>query len=199
MPSERDLAPMYDKFSRLSVEQLAADPQAQAVGQRLFLNKCAQCHASDAAGSAGFPNLTDSDWLFGGDPANIEKTILDGRNGVMPPFGAALGDEGVKDVAHYVRSLSGMPADDLRVARGKELFSRNCVACHGADGHGNQALGAPNLTDKVWLFGGSEPTIIETVTHGRSSTMPAHRDSLGEARVHVLAGFVYGLSHPGGK
>jgi len=197
--AERDLAPMYDKFSKLSVEQLAADPQALALGQRLFLNKCAQCHASDGGGSAGFPNLTDKDWLFGGDPASIEKTILDGRNGVMPPFGPVIGEQGAKDVAHYVRSLSGLTADDLRVVRGKDLFARNCVACHGSDAHGNPALGAPNLTDKIWLFAGDEPTVIETVTKGRSSVMPAHRDSLGEARVHVLAGYVYSLSHPAGK
>jgi cytochrome c oxidase cbb3-type subunit 3 len=197
--AEQDLAPMYDKFTSASVEQLSSDPAAQALGQRLFLNHCAQCHASDGAGSRGFPNLTDRDWLYGGEPAAIKTSILDGRNGVMPPLGAALGAEGTKDVAHYVRSLSGLTADSIRVVRGKELYAQNCAACHGADGKGNPALGAPNLSDKIWLYGSTEPVIIETISKGRNNQMPAHRDFLGEARVHVLAAYVYGLSRPEAK
>jgi len=197
--AERELAPMYEKFTSASVEQLASDPAAQALGQRLFLNHCAQCHASDGAGSRGFPNLTDRDWLYGGEPAAIKTSILDGRNGVMPPLGAALGAEGTKDVANYVRSLSGLTADSIRVVRGKELYAQNCAACHGADGKGNPALGAPNLSDKIWLYGSTEPVIIETINKGRNNQMPAHRDFLGEARVHVLAAYVYGLSRPEAK
>jgi cytochrome c oxidase cbb3-type subunit 3 len=121
---------------------------------------------------------------------------LNGRNGIMPPLAAALGAEGTKDVAHYVRSLSGLAADDIRVVRGKPLFAQNCAACHGPEGKGNQQLGAPNLTDKVWLYGSSEATIIETVTKGRNNVMPAQKDFLGEARVHILAAYVYSLSHP---
>jgi cytochrome c oxidase cbb3-type subunit 3 len=194
--AEQDLAPLYAKFAGKTIPQLAADAQAQAVGQRLFLNYCAQCHSSDGAGSKGFPNLTDRDWLHGGDPEVIKLSILNGRTGVMPPLGAALGAEGVKDVAHYVRSLSDLTVDGLRVNRGKVLFGQTCAACHGADGKGNPALGAPNLTDKTWLYGSSEAIIIETVSKGRINVMPAHKDFLGEARVNVLASYVYGLSHP---
>lgn len=197
--AEQDVAPLYAQFADRTIPQLAADPQAQAVGQRLFLNYCAQCHASDGGGSKGFPNLTDRDWLHGGEPGNIQASILNGRTGVMPPFGAALGAEGVKDVAHYVRSLSGLTVDGIRVGRGKVHFAQACAACHGADGKGNPALGAPNLTDKTWLYGSSEVTIIETVGKGRTNVMPAHKDFLGEARVNLLAGYVYGLSHPEAK
>jgi cytochrome c oxidase cbb3-type subunit 3 len=196
--AEAEVAPLYEKFAKLDLAQLAADPQAKALGQRLFLNYCAQCHSSDGGGSKGFPNLTDKDWLYGGDEAAIKATILNGRNGIMPPFGPALGAEGAKDVANYVRSMSGLTADTLRVTRGKDLYAANCVACHGADGKGNQQLGAPNLTDQVWLYGSLEPAIIETVVKGRNNAMPAHKDFLGEARVHVLAGYVYGLSNAGG-
>ena len=194
--AEAAYGPIYQKYAGQDLKQVAASPEAQAIGQKLFLNHCAQCHASDGGGSRGFPNLTDTDWLYGGEPETIKATILNGRNGVMPPFGPALGDEGAKDVANYVRSLSGLTNDDIRSARGKALFAQNCVACHGAEGKGNPAVGAPNLTDKVWLYGSTEPTIIETVTKGRNNVMPAHKDFLGETRVHILAAYVYGLSHP---
>jgi len=156
--------PLYEKFSGQEVAQLALDPVALAIGQKLFLNNCAQCHASDGAGSRGFPNLTDGDWLYGGDPASIKLSIAEGRNGIMPPFGPALGEQGTKDVAHYVMSLSGMAADSIRVERGKPLFAQTCAACHGAQGKGNPQLGAPNLSDKTWLYGAGETTIIETIT-----------------------------------
>ena len=187
--------PLYAKLAASDIPTLAANAEARAVGQRLFVNYCSQCHASDARGSKGFPNLADSDWLYGGSPEAIEKTILDGRNGVMPALGAALGPEGVKDAANYVRSLSGLEHDKARAARGKERFVM-CAACHGPEGKGNAAIGAPNLTDSVWIYGSSEKTIIETVTKGRVNTMPAHRELLGEQRVRLLAAYVYGLSHP---
>jgi cytochrome c oxidase cbb3-type subunit III len=194
--AERQYGPIYQKFSAVDVKTLASDPQARAVGEKLFLNYCSQCHASDARGGKGFPNLTDDDWLYGGAPETIEQTILNGRNGVMPAWGVALKEEGVKDVANYVRSLSGLSHDAARSERGKVAFATYCAACHGAEGKGNQALGAPNLTDSTWLYGSSEATIIETVSRGRNNRMPAHKDLLGEARVHVLAAYIYGLSHP---
>ena len=192
--AERQFGPLYRKFAAMEVEALAKNPEALAVGQKLFLNNCAQCHASDGAGSRGFPNLTDRDWLWGGDAKTIRTTISDGRTGVMPPFGAALGPEGVKNVAHYVRSLSGLTTDPLRVAFGRELYQQNCIACHGADGKGNPALGAPNLADKSWLHGSAEATVIETISGGRTNQMPAHKALLDEARIHLLTAYVFGLS-----
>ncbi len=194
--AETTFAPLYQKFASTDLVKLAADPQARAVGQKLFLNYCAQCHASDARGSKGFPNLTDGDWLHGGDPQVIETTILDGRHGVMPAMGPALGEAGTRDTANFVRSLSALPHDAAAAGRGKAHFATYCAACHGVEGKGNQAMGAPNLTDAVWLYGSSQATIVETITKGRDNTMPAHREFLGEARVHVLAAYVYGLSHP---
>lgn len=194
--AEKVYGPIYQKFSAVDVKTLASDPQARAAGEKLFLNYCSQCHASDARGGKGFPNLTDDDWLYGGAPETIEQTILNGRNGVMPAWGPVLKEEGVKDVASYVRSLSGLSNDAARAGRGKATFGTYCAACHGADGKGNQALGAPNLTDAVWLYGSSEPLLIETISRGRNNKMPAWKDMLGEARVHVLAAYVYSLSHP---
>jgi cytochrome c oxidase cbb3-type subunit 3 len=197
--------PLYEKFAAQDIRQLAADPEARAVGQKLFLNNCAQCHGSDAAGGKGFPNLTDHDWLYGGDPETIKTSIMNGRNGIMPALGPSLGPEGTLDAANYVLSLSGAKHDPTRAARGKQTFATVCAACHGADAKGNQALGAPNLTDNIWLHGGSEAAIVETITKGRGSNaltpgqsaMPAHKDSLGAAKVHILAAYVYGLSNPG--
>jgi len=194
--AERQFGPLYEKFAATGVEALAKSPEALAVGQKLFLNNCAQCHASDGAGSRGFPNLTDRDWLYGGDAATIRATIAEGRNGLMPPFGAALGEQGVKNVAQYVRSLSGLTADPLRVAFGRELYMQTCVACHGAEGKGNPALGAPNLTDKIWLHGSDEPAVIETITKGRNNQMPAHKELLTEAKIHLLTAYVLSLSQP---
>lgn len=188
--------PIYDKYAKLDLKEVAASAEARAIGQRLFLNNCAQCHASDAGGSKGFPNLTDNDWLNGGEPETIKKSIAEGVDHLMPPFGPVLGEAGVKNVAHYVMSLSGLTHDSLRAAGGKEKFAQLCAACHGPEGKGNPQLGAPNLTDKVWLYGSSEPTIIETITKGRTSHMPAHKDLLGEAKVHLLAAYVWSLSNP---
>jgi len=186
--------PLYDRFAALDVVALSKSPEALAVGQKLFLNHCAQCHASDGGGSRGFPSLADRDWLWGGAPQEIKVSITDGRNGVMPPWGAVLGEQGVKDVAHYVMSLSGSAADSIRVAKGKELFDKTCVACHGAQGKGNPALGAPDLTDKIWLHGSGEAAISETIARGRTSQMPAHKGQLSEAKIHLLAAYVLSLS-----
>jgi cytochrome c oxidase cbb3-type subunit III len=194
LAAEKQFGPLYRRFAAMEVEALARDPEARAVGQKLFLNNCAQCHASDGAGSRGFPNLTDRDWLWGGDAKTIRATISEGRTGMMPPFGAALGPEGVKNVAQYVRSLSGLTTDSLRVAFGRDLYRQNCVACHGADGKGNAALGAPNLADKTWLHGSAETAVIETIALGRTNQMPAHKALLDEARIHLLTAYVLSLS-----
>ncbi len=189
-----ELKPVYAKYVQMDIEQVAADPKAREMGQRLFLNSCAQCHGSDAGGSKGFPNLTDGDWLYGGSPENIKTTLINGRNGVMPAYGH-LESAQIVDLANYVRSLSGLSADDAKVARGAELFKANCVACHGADGKGNIALGAPNLTDKTWLYGGSEATIVETLTKGRMAMMPSQDKVLSPEKIHLLTAYVWGLSN----
>lgn len=190
--------PIYAAMQAQGIPDLAKDRAAIEMGQRLFANNCALCHGSDARGGPGFPNLTDRDWLYGGEPENIELSILNGRAGVMPPFAPALGsDENVQNVIAYVRSLSGLPADAAQAAKGKEQFMTFCVACHGPDGKGNQALGAPNLTDDVWLYGNSPATIEEGLRLGRNGMMPAHADILGPAKVHVVAAYVYSLSQNG--
>jgi cytochrome c oxidase cbb3-type subunit 3 len=191
---EKQFGPLYERYAKMEVAALAKDPGALAVGQKLFLNNCAQCHASDGAGSRGFPNLADRDWLWGGTPEAVKATISEGRTGVMPAFGEALGEQGAKDVAHYVMSLSGMANDSIRTARGKPHFVQICAACHGAEGKGNPALGAPNLTDKTWLHGSAEPVILDTITKGRTNQMPAHKDLLNEARIHLLTAYVLSLS-----
>jgi cytochrome c oxidase cbb3-type subunit 3 len=187
--------PLYDKFAAQDVVSLAKNPEAMKIGQKLFLNNCAQCHASDGGGSRGFPNLTDVEWLWGGTPEAIKTSITEGRLGVMPPWGTMLGEQGVKDVVHYVRSLSGLASDSIRAARGKESYAKICVACHGAEGKGNPLMGAPDLTDKVWLHGSSEEQMIETVSKGRTDKMPAHKDLLSPAKIHLLTAYVYSLSH----
>jgi cytochrome c oxidase cbb3-type subunit III len=189
--------PIYERFAAQDIPALAKSAEALAIGQKLFLNTCAQCHASDGGGSRGFPNLTDRDWLWGGTPEAIKASITDGRTGMMPPMGAAAGgDEGAKDVAHYVLSLSGRTHDSLRAYRGKSAFQQACVACHGADGKGNPQIGAPNLTDGAWLHGSSEAAIIEQILKGRINQMPAHKDVLSPAKIHLLTAYVYSLSLP---
>ncbi|HSG77546.1 MAG TPA: cytochrome-c oxidase, cbb3-type subunit III [Burkholderiales bacterium] len=191
---EEKFGPLYERYAQMDVKALAAEPRALAIGQKLFLNNCAQCHASDGAGSRGFPNLTDRDWQWGGTPEAIKTSITQGRTGVMPPMGAALGEQGTKDAAHYVMSLSGLPHDTMRAARGKPLFAQNCAACHGAEGAGNPMLGAPNLADGTWLYSAAEPVIVETISQGRTNQMPAHQELLGKARIHLLTAYVLSLS-----
>jgi len=186
--------PMYAKYLGMDVKALAADKQDMETDKRLYLTYCMQCHGADGRGAKGFPNLTDSDWLYGGEPEQIKQTIADGRMGVMPAH-AQLGADTIKDLANYVRSLSGLPNDSVRAAKGKEAFtSAGCVGCHGMDAKGMQAIGAPNLTDKVWLYGSSEATITETITNGRQNKMPSWKAFLGDAKDHVLTAYVYSLS-----
>lgn len=190
--------PIYAKFAAMSIPDVARDPQAREMGQRLFLNYCAQCHASDARGGKGFPDLTDKDWLYGGDPETIVATITNGRTAMMPAWGKILGDDATHNLADYVASLSGATHDAARAARGKEVFATTCVACHGPEGKGNPAMGAPNLTDAIWLYGGSNAALLESIGKGRNGVMPAWGEFLGPDKIHVLAGFVYGLSQPAG-
>jgi len=192
--AQERFGPVFAKYREMDVMAVAADPEANAMGKRLFLTYCQQCHGAAAQGAKSFPNLTDSEWLWGGAPENIKETITNGRNGVMPPFGPALGADGVKDVANYVRSMNGLAHDSVRAQRGKEAFEANCVACHGADAKGNPMLGAPNLTDNRWLYGSSEAVITETITLGRNNQMPAFGAFLGEDKVHLLAAYVLSLS-----
>ncbi len=194
---EAQYGPLFNKFLNTDVALVAKDPQAHEIGQRLFLNTCAQCHGSDGQGGKGYPNLTDSDWLYGGDPQVIKTSIMDGRQGQMPPMGAALGsDDDVRNVANYVLSLSGTAHDPIKAALGKAKFGV-CAACHGADGKGNQALGSPNLTDKIWLYGGGIDNIMETINKGRANQMPAHKALLSDAKVHLLTAYVWSLSNSG--
>lgn len=190
-----EIAPLYAQFSNMNSEELAKNASAMAIGERLFMNNCSQCHGSDARGSKGFPNLTDQDWLYGGTPEKISETLMHGRVGAMPSMAAAVGSaEDAKNLANYVLSLSGSPHDSLRAALGKPKFMF-CAACHGADGKGNQALGAPNLTDDVWLHGWGEGAILAMINNGKTNRMPAQADKLTAEQIHVLTAYVWGLSH----
>jgi cytochrome c oxidase cbb3-type subunit 3 len=192
--ADEQYGPIFKKFQSQDIMAVAANSEAKEMGQRLFLTYCSQCHGSDAKGARGFPNLTDSDWLFGGAPDQIKESITKGRDAMMPAKGVKpdLNGDQIKDLANYVRSLSGLAADSIRVQRGKELFGPACSACHGPDGKGTLGL-APNLTDKTWLYGSSEDTIVETITKGRTNRMPAFGEFLGDAKVHLLTAYVYGL------
>lgn len=192
---EQQYGALFNRFLAMDVKQVARDPQARGMGERLFLNSCAQCHGSDAQGSKGFPNLADADWLYGGEPQQIKDSISNGRNGQMPAMGAALGtDEDVQNVAHYVLSLSGAPHDPIRAVHGKPKYGA-CAACHGAEGRGNPALGAANLSDRIWLYTGGAKGIAETINKGRSNQMPAHQGILSPAKIHLLTAYVWGLSN----
>ena len=192
---DAETAPIYAKFMGMKPEDVAKDAQAMAIGERLFSNNCAQCHASDAHGQKGYPNLTDGDWLHGGTPDKIKETITLGRVGNMPPMAAAVGGaEDVGNVAQYVLSLSGSPHDSAKAALGKEKFAV-CAACHGADGKGMQAVGSANLTDNIWLHGFGEKAILEMVNNGKVNVMPAWAQKLTEAQIHVLTSYIWGLSN----
>lgn len=190
------LQQVYARFAAMDEKQLAADSQAMGIGERLFLNNCAACHGSDARGSKGFPNLTDGDWLWGGSFADIQKTIGEGRNGVMPPMAEAIGGgENVRNVAQYVLSLSGSPHDSVAAELGRAKFATACAACHGPEGKGNPAVGAPNLTDKVWLHGWGEPAIAAMINGGKNNAMPAHASRLTPEQIRVLAAYVWRFSN----
>jgi cytochrome c oxidase cbb3-type subunit III len=186
--------PLYDKFAKLDIPAIAVESEARVIGQRLFLNNCAQCHGSDAKGSSSFPNLVDGDSLYGRTPEALQASITNGRNGVMPALQAVVDARTAGDIAHYVRSLSDLAYDQIRVIRGKREYLNNCVACHGVDGKGNKTLGAPNLTDDVWLYGSSEATIVQSILNGRNNRMPAQEHVLTADQIRLLTAWVWGLS-----
>jgi cytochrome c oxidase cbb3-type subunit 3 len=186
--------PIFAEYAKTPVELLANDERAVQVGQRLFLQNCAQCHGSNAKGAAsGFPNLTDNDWLYGGSGDKIKETLILGRRGAMPGWLNSMGEDGVAEVVAYTLSLSGRDVDLSLKEAGKARFVI-CSACHGIDGKGNQILGAPNLTDNIWLYGGNHKTVTQTLYYGRNGVMPAFKETLGEDKVHVVAAYVYSLS-----
>lgn len=184
---------MRDRYLALPVEEIASDPVVRKMGMRMFANNCAQCHGADAKGSYGFPNLADGDWIFGDSAAEIKTTITQGRQAAMPAWGSIIGEKGVTDVTAYVLSINGREVDDARATAGAQVFQSYCVACHGAEATGNPAMGAPNLKDGIWLYGGSAEQISHTVRAGRAGVMPAFKDELSEDKIHILAAYVYGL------
>lgn len=192
--ADEHFGPIYAQYLGRDANTLMGDAEAMRTGRRLFLTYCAICHSSDASGSLGFPNLRDQDWLFGGSPEQIKASIANGRYGVMPAWQNSLGEEKVFNVSEYVLSLSGRDVNAGRASMGKTVFAQSCAGCHGADGKGNTALGAPNLTDGIWLYGGSQKAVIDSISNGRGGRMPAHQDFLGDAKVHLLTTYVYSLS-----
>ena len=185
---------MRDRYLALPVEEIAGDPVVRKMGMRMFANNCAQCHGADAKGSYGFPNLTDDDWIYGGDAATIKATLVNGRQAAMPAWGSILGDQGIAETTQYVLALNGRDMDSTMAAAGEKHFQTYCVACHGADAKGNPALGSPNLANGIWLYGGTEEQISHTLRAGRNGVMPAFKDTLSEDKIHILAAYVYGLN-----
>jgi cytochrome c oxidase cbb3-type subunit 3 len=199
--ADAEYGPLYAHYALMPLDQVALDPKALKMGQRIFSTNCAVCHSSDAKGNYGFPNLTDNDWLFGDSPEIIESSIANGRRATpetmgvtMPAWEAVIGSTGIDQVAAYVMSLSGETADKTLAEKGQVIFSTNCAGCHGADAKGNQAMGAPNLSDEIWLYGGTPDQIRHSIRVGRAGVMPAHKDTLGSDRVHLVAAYIYSLS-----
>lgn len=200
LAARQSLERRFAAFDGKSLTELSRDPGAMATAKNLFALNCSTCHGSDARGAKGFPNLTDKDWLWGGTEQAIYQTISQGRDGLMPAWGPVLGHDGVEQVMTYVLALSNRTPNATvspqALAAGKTLFTTMCSACHGADGTGNQAVGAPNLTDKIWLYGGSVNDIRETIANGRANHMPPHLERLGDIKVRLLAAYVLSLSRP---
>jgi cytochrome c oxidase cbb3-type subunit 3 len=190
--NDAKLEALVQPWRTLSVEQLAGNAEAVGVGHRLYLDNCAACHGNTALGNQalGAPDLTDADWQYGGDGETIVASILDGRNGVMPPWGAALGHDGVNEVASYVLSLGGVKSPQDWVAAGKQRFASLCVSCHGAEGLGNPAMGAPNVADRAWLYGGSFASVATSIRDGRAGVMPAWRSRLNNDQARLIAAWV---------
>lgn len=185
---------VFSRYRQMDNQTLMADAEANATGQRLYANSCAMCHGSDARGAKGFPNLADNDWLYGDSFDAVMHSIAKGRVGAMPVMVGGLDDDALGDLVVYVQSLSGQKADAQLAANGKKSFDMLCVACHQADGSGNQALGAPRLNDDIWLYGGDPATIRETLTLGRNGNMPAHENLMSEDRQRLVAAYVLSLS-----
>ena len=191
--AETQFAPIFAKYRELSIADVAQDEEARRIGQRLFATNCSVYHGSDAQGSFGFPNLTDNDWLWGGEPEQILTTLKQGRQATMAAWLPVIGEEGVRNTAGYVRHLAGLESEGVDIEAGKKVFDVNCVACHGPDGKGNHLLGAPNLTDDIWLYGSSMLQVQHTIRAGRNGNMPAQAH-LGDDKLHMLAAYVYSLS-----
>ncbi len=192
--AEERYGPIFARHANTPVEELALNPEAMKMAGRLFANNCSTCHGSDGRGAYGFPNLADDDWLYGGAPDAIKASIAKGRNGFMTPWGSVLKEEDVNNVANYALSLSGRNHDEAAAQNGQQGFNTYCAACHGADGTGNQMLGAPNLADNIWLYSGSLETIRQTIREGRQGKMPAHENLLKADKIHLLTAYVYGLN-----
>lgn len=188
--------PIYARFAAMTPQQIAADPQAQEIGTRLFLNTCAQCHGSDAKGAPSFPNLTDGDWLGEGTPEYIANTITQGRHGVMPAWQGTIDPKNAAEIAAYVRSMSKLAADPVQVVFGKPGYVNYCAACHGIDGKGNKAIGAPNLSDDIWLYSSAQNVIVRAILEGHDNRMPAFGQVLTPDQIRVLSAWVWGLSNP---
>ncbi|WP_299944390.1 cytochrome-c oxidase, cbb3-type subunit III [uncultured Microbulbifer sp.] len=184
----------FGKYRDMPIEDIAQSREALKMGSRIFANNCAVCHGADGGGNFGFPDLTDNAWLYGGTPEKILETLYNGRQGVMPPQGPVIGEEGVKNTAEYVLSLNGLEHDAAMAAQGQKVFNTVCMACHGLDAKGNQILGAPNLTDDIWLYGSSREQIQHTIRGGRSNQMPAQKDKLRDDKIRLVAAYVYSLS-----
>lgn len=192
--ADKKYGALFAEYREMSVAEVIENPKALKMGQRMFSNNCAQCHGSDARGSYGFPNLTDDEWLYGGSADAIKASITTGRAGVMPAWEAPLGEEGVADVTNYVLSLGGRDVDNDSAAEGKSKYQMFCVACHGAEGKGNPALGAPDLTNDIWLYGGSPGLVQRSIRSGRNGQMPSHSALLSSDKIHLLTAYVYSLS-----
>ena len=191
--ADKKFAPIFAAYANTPIKELAQDDQARKMGKRLYANNCSICHGSDATGTFGFPNLTDNDWLYGGEPEQILQSIINGRNGMMPAWGQVIDQKGLENVTAYVQSLNGSEVS-ADVAAGKQVYAMYCSSCHGADGLGNQLMGAPNLTNNTWLYGGSSGQILQTISAGRNGIMPAHNELLSDEKIHLLTAYVYGLS-----
>ena len=198
--AEATYAEIFARYREIPIEAIHKEPAAMKMAQRIFANNCAQCHGVDARGSLGFPNLADNDWLYGGSAEQISDSIQWGRTAAMPAWGQVLGEKSVIDTAHYVLSLSfashakDYPYDSERLLAGEKSYQTFCTACHAADATGNTLLGAPNLTDSVWLYGGHLRAVIDSIQNGRTGVMPAHTKKLNADKMHLLSGYVYGLS-----
>ncbi len=191
---EQRFAPLYARLGGLSEEELHEDRSARQVGRRLFLNHCAACHGIGAKGGFGFPDLTDEEWIWGGSFDAVKTAIYNGRQAAMPGWGQVLGEAGVVETAHYVRKVAGLEHDAALAESGLARYNTICVACHGTDGKGNAALGAPDLTNDIWLYGSSIDELGFTIREGRNGNMPPHKDLIDENQTHILAGYIRSLS-----
>lgn len=194
--AEERFTPIFAQYEEIPIPELARDAEAIQVAERVYLNNCAVCHGSNAQGGYGFPDLTDDDWLYGGEPEQILTTLNRGRNGLMPSW-QQLGETNIENVTQHVLALSGLEHDEERAEAGAATFASVCAACHMPDGTGNQALGAPNLTNDIWLYQAPGQSVADsvrqTLRNGRNGHMPAQAAYIGEERVHLVAAYVYSL------